>query len=93
MREVTLLRELSCRIYKIFTSGQYGGLSQRLNKDLIEMSTPGLQYSKISILRSLLNCEWYLMYQGDKHSGLWTINATKRKAEQWLMKYPLSVDA
>ncbi len=24
--EVTLL-ELSCRIYKIFTSGQYGGLS------------------------------------------------------------------
>ncbi|EAA9158796.1 SPI-2 type III secretion system apparatus lipoprotein SsaJ [Salmonella enterica subsp. enterica] len=58
-------------------------------KDLIEMSIPGLQYSKISIL--MQPAEFRMVPDVPARQTFWimdVINANKGKVEKWLMKYP-----
>ncbi|HFW3692701.1 TPA: EscJ/YscJ/HrcJ family type III secretion inner membrane ring protein, partial [Salmonella enterica subsp. enterica serovar Rough:m,t:-] len=58
-------------------------------KDLIEMSIPGLQYSKISIL--MQPAEFRMVPDVPVKQTFWimdVINANKGKVEKWLMKYP-----
>ncbi|EBR4086535.1 SPI-2 type III secretion system apparatus lipoprotein SsaJ [Salmonella enterica subsp. enterica serovar Ohio] len=58
-------------------------------KDLIEMSIPGLQYSKISIL--MQPAEFRMVPDVPARQTLWimeVINANKGKVVNWLMKYP-----
>ncbi|EBY0373442.1 SPI-2 type III secretion system apparatus lipoprotein SsaJ [Salmonella enterica subsp. enterica serovar Toulon] len=58
-------------------------------KDLIEMSIPGLQYSKISIL--MQPAEFRMVPDVPARQTFWimdVINANKGKVVKWLMKYP-----
>ncbi|EIM9133456.1 SPI-2 type III secretion system apparatus lipoprotein SsaJ, partial [Salmonella enterica] len=58
-------------------------------KDLIEMSIPGLQYSKISIL--MQPAEFRMVADVPARQTFWimdVINANKGKVVKWLMKYP-----
>ncbi|EPN1001526.1 SPI-2 type III secretion system apparatus lipoprotein SsaJ [Salmonella enterica] len=57
--------------------------------DLIEMSIPGLQYSKISIL--MQPAEFRMVPDVPARQTFWimdVINANKGKVVKWLMKYP-----